>query len=95
MRGAAGDWSVCDDEGTAWSVRDDIFRGRHEHVSGKRWRRLGTVMARPARVGETIETLEGSVVAADGDWVVKGEDGEQWPVPADDFARRYRRAERA
>lgn len=96
MHGAAGDWSVSDEDGgTAWSVRDDIFRSRHEHVSGQRWRRLGTVTARPARAGETVETLEGPVTASDGDWVVRGDGGEQWPVPAEDFARRYRSAVRA
>ena len=34
-------------------------------------------------------TLEGRVTAAEGDWVVRGEQGEKWPVPADEFARRY------
>ncbi len=72
-----------------WSVRDDIFRARYEHVDGDRWRRHGVVAARPARTGEVIDTLEGPVTAAEGDWVVRGEQGEQWPVPADEFARRY------
>ena len=91
LHAAAGDWSVVDEQGgSAWSVRDDIFRSRHEHVAGKRWRRLGMVQARPARHGETIDTLEGPVVASDGDWVVKGEGGEQWPVPAKAFSQRYR-----
>ena len=45
--------------------------------------------ARPARGGEVVDTLEGAVTAAEGDWVVRGEQGEQWPVPADAFARRY------
>ncbi len=35
------------------------------------------------------ETLEGPTAAADGDWVVRGADGEEWPVPAQEFAERY------
>ena len=86
----AGDWTVREGDGDdPWSVRDDIFRARYDHIDGDRWRRHGFVDARPARTGEVIETLEGPVTAAEGDWVVRGERGDQWPVPADDFARRY------
>ena len=75
--------------GDEHSVRDDIFRATHEHVGGNRWRRTGTVEARPARAGEVVDTLEGPVTAAEGDWVVRGDAGECWPVPADAFAERY------
>lgn len=89
MHGRPGDWAVRDDAGNAWSVRDDIFRATHERVDGDRWRRAGFVNARPARAGETVDTLEGPAVAADGDWIVAGDVGEQWPVPAEQFRRRY------
>jgi hypothetical protein len=86
----AGDWRVREsDDGDAWSVRDDLFRARYEHINGNRWRRHGLVTARPAHPGEVIETLEGTVTAAEGEWIVRGEQGEQWPVPPDEFARRY------
>src|ERR1700758_3121522 len=75
--------------GQTWSVRDNIFRNSYEHVDGNQWRRCGDVLARPAQPGETIETLEGPATASDGDWVVRGADGEQWPVPAREFAERY------
>ena len=88
MQANAGDWQV-EDDGETWSVRDDIFRTSYEHVAGNQWRRRGDVLARPARPGETIETLEGATTAADGDWVVRGAGGEEWPVPARDFAERY------
>jgi hypothetical protein len=89
----AGDWLVREsDDGEAWSVRDDIFRARYRHIDDDRWRRHGVVTARPARAGEVIETLEGKVTAAEGEWVVRGEQGEEWPVPADEFARRYEKA---
>lgn len=88
MQAGTGDWSV-EEDGQSWSVRDDIFRSAYRHVSGCRWQRRGTVLARPARPGETIDTLEGLTVAADGDWVITGDHGDQWPVPADVFARHY------
>ncbi len=89
MRAQAGDWLVRDPSGNRWSVRDDIFRDSHEHVDNGQWRRTGFVFARPARDGELIETLEGRVTAAEGGWIVKGDRGEQWPVPPAQFAQRY------
>lgn len=89
MQAAAGDWAVQAD-GDMWSVRDDIFQATYEHVDGQQWRRRGRVLARPAQPGETLETLEGPATAAEGDWVVRGADGEQWPVPGEEFAERYR-----
>ena len=88
MRARAGDWAV-QENGKIWSVRDDIFRDTYEPAGDGQWRRKGRVQARPARPGETVNTLEGPTTAADGDWVVRGSNGEQWPVPGDEFARRY------
>jgi len=88
MQADAGDWQVQVGEAT-WSVRDDIFQTSYEHVGGNQWQRRGDVFARPAQPGETIETLEGPTTAFDGDWVVRGADGEQWPVAAREFAERY------
>jgi hypothetical protein len=88
MRADAGDWAVQAD-GKIWSVRDDIFRATYEEAGEGQWRGKGRVQARPAHPGETVNTLEGPTTAADGDWVVRGSDGEQWPVPGDEFARRY------
>jgi hypothetical protein len=88
MQADAGDWQVQSD-GATWSVRDDIFRASYEHVTGNQWRRRGKVFARQAQPGETIQTLEGLTTASEGDWVVRGGDGEEWPVPAREFAERY------
>lgn len=91
----AGDWEVRESEGgDAWSVRDDLFRARYDHIDGNRWRRHGQVTARPAQPGEVVETLEGRVTAVDGDWIVRGEQGEQWPVAAEEFAKRYQAVDR-
>jgi len=39
-----------------------------------------------------LQTLEGPVAYAAGDAIVTGVAGEQWPVPADSFAAKYRPA---
>lgn len=88
MRAGAGDWAISED-GKHWSVRDDIFRDTYEPAGDGQWQRKGRVQARPAYPGETINTLEGPTNATEGDWVVRGASGEQWPVPGDEFARRY------
>jgi hypothetical protein len=88
MRADAGDWAIQEDE-KVWSVRDDIFRETYEPAGDGQWQRKGRVQARPANPGETVNTLEGPTAAAEGDWVVRGASGEQWPVPSDEFARRY------
>jgi hypothetical protein len=88
MHANAGDWAVQED-GKIWSVRDDIFQETYEPAGDGQWRRKGLVQARPARPGETVNTLEGATTAADGDWVVRGPNGERWPVPGGEFARRY------
>ncbi|MGE0782349.1 RyR domain-containing protein [Mycolicibacterium sp.] len=96
MTAEPGDWEVRDaDGGSSWSVRDGIFQSTYvpADTAANWYRRVGTVQARRARPGERIETLEGPASAANGDWIVKGEQGEMWPVPADQFARRYRRVE--
>jgi voltage-gated potassium channel Kch len=88
MRADAGDWAIQED-GKIWSVRDDIFRETYEPAGDGQWQRKGRVQARLAYPGETVNTLEGPTAAAEGDWVVRGASGEQWPVPGDEFARRY------
>ncbi|OBI83404.1 RyR domain-containing protein [Mycobacterium asiaticum] len=88
MRADAGDWEVQSD-GKTWSVRDDIFHATYEPAGAGLWRRKGVVQARPAQPGETVNTLEGPTVATDGDWVVRGAQGEQWPVPGHEFTQRY------
>lgn len=87
---AAGTWEVRD-SGHSWPVRNDIFHASYRRKHADSWERRGTVLARLARPGETIHTLDGPETAADGDWVIQGNRGEQWLVPADEFRRRYRK----
>jgi hypothetical protein len=67
-----------------------IFRASHRRTPRDTWQRRGKVLVREARPGETIHTLEGPVTASAGDWVIQGKRGEKWPVPGDEFSRRYR-----
>jgi RyR domain len=92
MQADAGDWAVSDDDGHGWSVRNDIFRSTYEHVDGNRWRRIGLVDVRPARDGEAVQTLEGTIVARAPAWVVKGTQEEQWVVAAHKFDSQYEAA---
>jgi hypothetical protein len=89
MHAVAGDWAVEGADGSIHSVADDIFRATHTQDSQGRWTRTGIVEARPSRLGEVVDTLEGPVKTADGDWVVRGAKKEMWPVPAAEFARTY------
>jgi hypothetical protein len=86
---AAGDWEVRD-SGHSWPVRNAIFRATYRHLQADQWQRTGTVLARRARAGETINSLEGPVTAEEGDFVIQGDRGEQWPVAPAEFERRYR-----
>ena len=89
MQASPGDWEVSDGR-RSWPIHNRMFRDSHERNQGRSWERKGDVLARPARPGETIHTLEGPVKAADGDWVIQGSRGEQWPLSDDEFRRRYR-----
>ncbi|WP_157575880.1 RyR domain-containing protein [Mycobacterium sp. GA-2829] len=89
MHARAGDWLVADDTGDTRSVAADVFPATHERIGPGRYRRTGTVLARRATPGEIVTTLEGEVIARDGDWIVQGPHGERWPVPDDRFQDGY------
>jgi hypothetical protein len=95
LRARAGDWEVSDPDGRTWSIGNKIFHSTYQHVDGNRWRRTGCCRARPARDGETVDTLEGRTVATGFDWVVEGTAGERWVVPPDAFARHYQQVDSA
>jgi hypothetical protein len=89
MRAAAGDWSVTGDDGTRWSVGAAEFESSYAAEPDGRWRRTGLVHARKAHPGEVVQTLEGEATAKQGDWIVRGQGGEQWPVPDGRFRASY------
>jgi hypothetical protein len=89
MQARAGDWAVIDDHGDERSVAAGIFESTHRQIGDGRYRRSGTVLARQATQREVIQTLEGTAVANKGDWILQGQQGEQWPVPGEQFRDSY------
>ena len=57
----------------------------------KKFRKLPVVIeARPCEPGgEVIETLEGTMTASPGDWIIRGVNGETYPCKPDIFAKTY------
>lgn len=88
MEAQAGDWRVSDGERT-WSVRPAEFAASYQAAGDGRWRRTGIVHAHRAETAERIETLEGTAIAATGDWIVEGAGGERWIVPDEHFTASY------
>lgn len=89
LHGAPGDWEVFDERGAAHAVAPDAFASSHRHVGDDRYVRTGTVQVRPARPGERVETLEGPLTAQAGQWVVRGDLGEEWVITGDRLAAGY------
>jgi hypothetical protein len=85
-----GDWSVVDDNGHERSVAAEVFEETHRRIGRRRYQRCGTVLARRVSSRQVVQTLEGDVVAQEGDWIVQGSLGEQWPVPDEQFRAGYR-----
>lgn len=72
-----------------WTITDRDFRATYESIEDGLFRSVGRVLARPASVGELVESPEGATVAQAGDWVVT-RDGHRWVVSPEEFSRRYR-----
>ena len=90
MRARSGDWQVTDpDTGRQWSADPAAFDAGHEQAGVGRYRRTGFVLARPAHLGERVETMEGPAVAEPGEWLVEGELHERWLVPGTRFTTAY------
>jgi hypothetical protein len=92
LRGSAGDWEVFDKRGHAHSVAPAVFASSHRHLDGDRYERTGSVQVRPARDGEVIGTLEGPLIARAGEWVVRGDIGEEWVITGERLRSGYRGA---
>ncbi len=89
LRAEPGDWNISDEQGHERTVRDAEFRTSHEYLGGDRWARVGMIRAWQVTEPTTVRTLEGPAVAAKGDWIAQGRNGERWPVPAGQFAETY------
>ena len=89
LKARAGDWWVFDGD-DRWSVTADVFAATYEAVGDEGFRKTATVTAVQVDEPFAVDTLEGVATGAPGDWLVRNQTGECWPVPADVFARRYR-----
>ena len=47
----------------------------------------------PERIVVVIDTLEGRMQASEGDWVIRGVQGEHYPCPSDAFTATFDRVE--
>ncbi len=60
--------------------------------NGKNVNEVRAFMQQPGKVVDRklrIQTLEGSLYASEGDWIVKDSHGECWPVRDDIFAENF------
>jgi hypothetical protein len=91
MQARAGDWEVTDEDGDTRSITASIFEKTHEPLGRDRWRRTGEVRGRRARPGEVVHSLEGDQTARDGQWVLRGVEGEEWLVSTERLEGTYDR----
>jgi len=89
LNAEAGDWWVIDGD-DRWSVSAEVFAATYAPVGDETYRKTATVTAVQLDEPFAVETLEGVATGVAGDWLVRNETGECWPVPASVFARRYR-----
>ena len=89
---AAGDWLLTDaDDGSGreWTVAGGVFDRSYARLPDGSYRKTATVEAVRLDAPLDVPTLEGTSVAAAGDWLVRGVDGELWPVDDEHFRTHY------
>lgn len=88
MQSEIGDWHVTE-RFSSWTVKAQVFEATYVHLPDGRYRKTSLVHA--ARMTETaiITTLEGTSLVKPGNWIVRNETGESWPMTDDDFTRFY------
>lgn len=89
MRGEAGDWLVQSTSAGRRTIAAEEFPRLYEWVIADTFRAVGEVDARHTEDEERVATLEGSVSARPGDWVVTDHCGNSWPVPDSVFRETY------
>lgn len=90
--GRSGDWLVTD--GTSeWVVAATIFDRAYRELSDGRFAKDAPVRAVQVEQRVQVTTLEGSATAEAGDWVLRGIDGEMWPVTDEFFRNNYTAAQ--
>ena len=66
------------------------FTGQHASAMSYKWEDYEDLVQRD---GLKISTLEGTMKASIGDWIIKGVEGEYYPIKADIFQKTYEAAE--
>ena len=66
------------------------FTGQHASAISYKWEDYEDLVQRD---GLKISTLEGTMKASIGDWIIKGVEGEYYPIKADIFQKTYEAAE--
>ena len=66
------------------------FTGQHASAMSYKWEDYEDLVSRD---GLKIFTLEGVMKASIGDWIIKGVNGEHYPIKADIFAKTYEAVE--
>ncbi len=78
--------SSIDNPEDRWVVEKEIFEKTYIPAT---WKKSATVLAYKAEVSGEISTLEGVVEYEAGFYICKGVNGEEWPVPPEEFEKKY------
>ena len=90
LRAAVGDMHVADDStGDQWTVDADIFAATYTSVGGNQYRKTAPISGVQIAEPFSVSTLEGTATGAAGDWLVRNQTGECWPITDSVFRSRY------
>lgn len=83
---------IVSDGKDKWPVRKDIFEKTYLEVDDHLYKKRPNVIftAYIAKKAHKIYTLEGTIMADVGDYVIIGSVGEQWAVTSEQFEKKYR-----
>lgn len=72
-------------------IRKNIFEATYEPLGGGLYRKRTDVILRYFTLKRrvVVQTLEGPQVAAPGDWIMQGVEGELWPVSSEKAREKY------
>lgn len=91
LRAEPGDWIITGINGKQYPCKPDIFEKTYEPVdnSGKFRKKPVIIEAFQTNEEMIINTLEGPLYAAPGDWIITGIAGEQYPCKPSTFEKIY------
>lgn len=91
LKATPGDWIITGVNGKQYPCKPDIFEKTYEPVDGigKFRKKPVIVEAFQADKEMIVNTLEGPLRAAPGDWIITGITGEQYPCKQSTFEKIY------